>query len=73
MRTGEPITLRQAAAVLKGEIAWMRIYPTDVRASHGEDCMGRDAMNEAVNRYGERTIRRMMPGYRFVIIWLDEE
>ena len=72
MRTGEAVTLRQLAHLLRGEIAWMRLY-LSADGRDEENCMSREEMNQAVLAYGDRTVRRLFPGYRFVIVWLDSE
>ena len=68
--TGDGITLRQLVQVLRGEIAWMRIY-TAQRWEEPLSCMDAQAIRDAVLALGDRTVRRCMPGYSFVFVWLD--
>ena len=66
----EPITLAQLAEVLHKEIAWMRIY-FDYRHEQSLDCMDWEKIRDAVRAYGDRYVRRVYPGYRFVMIYLE--
>lgn len=70
MRSGAPITLRQLVAVTVRDLAWLRIYlggPT----GREENFMSPAAIEDAVHAYGDRTVRSVYPGYRFLIIYLD--
>ena len=65
----EPITLAQLAEVLYKEISWMRIY-FDYRHEQSLDCMSTDKIREAVRAYGDRYVKSVYPGYRFVMVFL---
>ena len=64
------ITLRQLMGVLQGEIAWMHLFP-EGKWENRVACMSAQEIRDAVLAYGDRTVRRCMPGYRFVYVWLD--
>ena len=64
------ITLRQLVDVLRGEIAWMRIYPNRQRTDH-VNCMSAQDIREAVSTYGDRIVWRIFPGYGFVMVYTD--
>ena len=70
MLSGPSITYRQLIHVLKREIAWVRLYlPNGTQENH----VGPQAIRESVYRLGDRVVREAMPGYHFMIIWLDRE
>ena len=64
------ITLRQLVEVLRGEITWLRIYPNGQRIEYTA-CMSDREIREAVAMYGARAVRRVYPGYGFVMIYTD--
>ena len=68
--TAEPITLAQLAAVLEGQISWIRVY-LDWRHEQSRDLMNRDAIREFVRAYGDRQVKGLYPGYRFVMVYLE--
>lgn len=70
MRNGKPITLGQLLDVVAKEIAWLRIYPNGQRIIH-YSYMNKSEIHEALRLYGEKTVLRVMPGYSFVIVWVD--
>jgi len=64
------MTLRQLVDVLRGEIAWLRIYP-DRQRTDQVNCMNAQAIREAVQKYGDRIVWRIFPGYGFVMVYTD--
>lgn len=64
------ITLRQLVDVLRGEIAWLRIYP-DRQQTDQVNCMNAQAIRKAVQKYGDRIVWRIFPGYGFVMVYTD--
>lgn len=70
MRSREPITLDQLMDVTAEEIAWLRIYPNGQRIEY-ESFMSLSEIREARIMYGEKRVLRVMPGYRFIIVWVD--
>jgi hypothetical protein len=64
------MTLRQLVDVLRGEIAWLRIYP-DRQQTDQVNCMSAQAIREAVQKYGDRIVWRIFPGYGFVMVYTD--
>ena len=68
MLSGDPITYRQLMFVLKKDIAWCRVCQPD-RAD--ENCMSAEQIRESVYRHGDRLVRRVYPGYHFVIVYLE--
>ena len=64
------ITLKQLLEPFRGELAWMRIYPGG-RWAKPINCMSVPEIRDAVNTYGEAAVRKAMPGYRFIIVWLE--
>ena len=70
MNISDTVTLRALVHALKGEIAWMRIYPG---TWHGKpwDCMGVEAMQDAVRAFGDCTVRVIKPGFHSVIVVID--
>ena len=70
MRSREPITLDQLMDVTAEEIAWLRIYPNGQRIEY-ESFMSLSEIREARIMYGEKRVLRVMPGYRFLIVWVD--
>lgn len=67
---GQGITLGQLVDVLRGEIAWMRIYPDRQQTDH-VSCMNAQAIREAVSTYGNRIVWRVYPGYGFVMVYIE--
>lgn len=70
MRSREPIALDQLMDVTAEEIAWLRIYPNGQRIEY-ESFMSLSEIREARILYGEKRVLRVMPGYRFIIVWVD--
>lgn len=70
MRSREPITLDQLMDVTAEEIAWLRIYPNGQRIEY-KSFMSLSEIREARIMYGEKRVLRVMPGYRFIIVWVD--
>lgn len=50
------------------DIAWVRVY-----ANHWDrrNCMNRAEIRESMEIYGNRVVRRVLPGYNFLIVWLE--
>ncbi|MBR0406853.1 MAG: hypothetical protein IJI53_02340 [Clostridia bacterium] len=46
----------------------MRVY---VNRDEKRNCMNREEIQESVEIYGNRTVRRVLPGYNFLIVWLE--
>ena len=65
----ESICLSQLADVLRGEIAWMRVYP-EWKHEKSEDLMTWPEIMEYVRAYGDRKVKKLYPGYRFVMVYL---
>ena len=70
MRSREPITMDQLMDVTAEEIAWLRIYPNGQRIEY-LSFMSLSEIREARILYGEKRVLRVMPGYRFIIVWVD--
>jgi hypothetical protein len=70
MSNQETVTLRALVSALRGEIAWMRIYPGGWRAKPIE-LHDWQQIADIVRAYGDATVRTIMPGYHFVIVVLD--
>lgn len=64
------ITVRQLVELLLGEITWLRIYPNGQWTQYTA-CMSDREIREVVALYGNRTVRRVYPGYGFVMIYTD--
>ena len=65
------ITLRQLMAVVADQIAWLRIYP-DAQTIEQVNYMSKAEMQRALETYGEKAVLRVLPGYYFVIVYLDK-
>lgn len=65
------ITLRQLMAVVADQIAWLRIYP-DAQTIEQVNYMSKAEMQRALETYGEKVVLRVLPGYYFVIVYLDK-
>lgn len=65
------ITLRQLMAVVADQIAWLRIYP-DAQTIEQANYMSKAEMQRALETYGEKVALRVLPGYYFVIVYLDK-
>lgn len=66
----ETVTLRALVNALRGEIAWMRIYPGGWRAKPIE-LHSWDQIMDTVRAYGDCKVRTIVPGFGFVILVLD--
>lgn len=64
------ITLRKLMAVVADQIAWLRIYP-DAQTIEQANYMSKAEMQRALETYGEKEVLRVLPGYYFVIVYLD--
>ena len=60
----------QLMDVTAEEIAWLRIYPNGQRIEY-LSFMSLSDIREARILYGEKRVLRVMPGYRFIIVWVD--
>ncbi len=62
------MTYEQLIPPFLQDIVWLRIY-----INHREkmNCMNRVEIRESMEQYGGRTVRRVMPGYNFLIVWLE--
>lgn len=66
----DSVTLRALVSALRGEIAWMRIYPGGWRAEP-MNLMDWDKIEDAVRAFGDCPVRVIVPGYHYVIVVLD--
>lgn len=70
MSSQETVTLGALVNALRGEIAWMRIYPGGWRKKPME-MHDWDQIMDTVRAYGDCKVRTIVPGFRFVIVVLD--
>lgn len=66
--TTAPITYAQLIRAMGEDVSWARVYLTNTKS---EEWHNQIEKRESLRMYGEMTVKRAMPGYRFLLIWLE--
>lgn len=63
------MTYAQLIPPFSRDIAWVRVY---ANRRDTMNCMNKAQIRESLAIYGEKTVRRVLPGYNFLLVWLEE-
>lgn len=62
------ITYGQLVTLFGDEIAWGRVYIRNTEKTEWHNDIER---RESIRLYGDRAVKRVIPGYRFLIVWVE--